>query len=174
VTKTELAIGTVVVVGAAVAGFLVARQLNGTDDRPPIEVVEGSIHFGHGYAWADQSTTGEGKRWRPDHPNGKHTKHFDVTVTTNGSDAGCASMQGKEITINYGSRSFTVNPKPRGNEGKDEPELESLTLPLALDATGLVLSSTEEGDITTIRVNQSVCDVSGKPKVRIKIRPKHK
>ena len=169
-TNKELAAGGVLILAACAAGYFAADIFDGTDDRPPIEVVEGSIDFAHGYPWADQS--GAKNVWRPDHPTGKHVKQYDVAVTTNGADAGCGPLRGKTITIVYESRTFTIDTKPHSGGKKDEPELISPD-PLDLDMSGYVLSLSGDGKIKSVTVgNSPACDVSAKPKIRISAKPK--
>src|SRR5258708_25596596 len=91
----------VVVVAKLVVPILaiVFDPTDGSDDRPPIIVSNGSLIFDGGDAadsatikshWADWVQDDLSSHWKPDLPTGKNVNRYDVTVQTTGNS--CAPM----------------------------------------------------------------------------------
>jgi hypothetical protein len=165
----RIAIGAAAIALGIAIGIFWPFGEDDTEDRPPIVVSEGSIHFGHGYGWVDM---GSQKTWRPDHEKGKDVKKYIVSVTSKGVDAGCGFTDGKEIVIAFGLQTFTLNTKAHSGGTKDEPALVS-TVALVPDTSGLNLTFLDNAnDLDSIEVDKKKCVLTGKERVRIKLEPK--
>jgi len=82
-------------------------EWDGSEERPPIIVRNGSILFengdpsdsstlkSHWHDWAQDLTT---PKWKPDHDDGYHVNSYQVTTT---GVIGCSPLTGREVTINY-------------------------------------------------------------------------
>lgn len=142
------------------------------DDRPPIEVVAGSLGFWHGYHWKEHEGTSK-KKWKIAHPGGKSVDFYDVEVTRTGG--GCPKASGKKVTIRYKSegteRRFDIERKQLGRGNKFEPLLTS-PVELEPDMTGLGVVFKKDGDIVGVEVDGAAIDLNGATATRVVIQPR--
>ncbi len=147
-------------------------EFGDSDDRPPIEVVAGSIGFWHGYHWKEHEGTTR-KKWKIAHPAGKSVDFFEVEVTRTGG--GCPKATGKKVTILYKSegteRRFDIERKQLGSGNKFEP---LLTSPVELDRhnTGLGLLFEKDGDIIGVDVDGDAINLNGATATRVVVQPR--
>jgi hypothetical protein len=103
---------TLWLVAGAVGATLLMLALQGIfarEARPPIIVKGGSIDFYTGKAWK-----GSGKKWKPDHGNGKSVTGYEVSVF---GSAQCSwTMTGSTIKFVYEGKTFTITTEKVANK----------------------------------------------------------
>jgi hypothetical protein len=134
------------------------------DDRPPIEVVAGSIRFVHGFRWKEHGT---GRRkWKPDHSNGHSVADYDVLIGT------LTRGTGETVTIEYTEDGttypFTVTRVGNVHSGRYEPLVIS-EQPMDQDCDGFGISFGNKGSgrITRVAVDGNDLPLSGDGRVKI-------
>jgi hypothetical protein len=99
--ETKIVVGGLVTVGVIAAVYYLFFF---EEDRPPILVRRGSLDVVNSKKWKKKTT-----HWQPDHPNGKHVSHYEVTVRSGGSSL--PPVKGDRVLITYseGGQSVTVH-----------------------------------------------------------------
>jgi hypothetical protein len=170
-----LLVAATAVVGAAVmriAGIDWDTLTDGTDDRPPIIVRDGSIIFDGGDVNdpADIKThwtnwVADGSDMTTDLPTGRHVDRYDVTVTELGGTA-CSAMSGQTVDIAFsdGTRAH-MYVKRKNLIFRREPKITIKTkqTPANIPVVGtttparLEYGAPRQGSITEVRVDSASC-----------------
>lgn len=175
---------------------------DGSDDRPPIIVRDGSLIIDGGDPadpspivdhWANWKQDLLSDEWKPDLPSGKHVNSFTVTVTDPSSVKACAPMTGGHTVviefrdgnkvvntvlfhIHENSHSHRLEPKVKSDQPLETSAL--VTGPPPVPAT-LMFGQKDTGWISAVKVDTTTCNLTppatteARKAVRVRIDPVH-
>jgi hypothetical protein len=145
--------------------------LDNEEERPPIVVDTSQIEFSHGHKWKDH---GNGKKWKPEHDNGKTVTGFDVIAIDRSNAKVCLADNQPKVEIVYtltagGMVTFTVDLEQR----KDiyEPRLTTTETLTYVGNNKRRVKLAKDGLITKVVAGEP-CMFSEGAKVRIVLIPR--
>ena len=164
-TQRKIVFAATLFVLGSLASFACASFMGGArqdDDRPPIIVRGGSLHFENtttkrpGKKWK-QVTAGNKKEWELDHGNGKKVSFYQVYFFP-AAGTSCAPVEGEEVVVDFDSdgngsadRKYTIkidNQRPV-IVGTNDLDVDTS------DPTRLIAS--RDGKMISVTVGSAVC-----------------
>lgn len=136
-TRRRVAFAATVLILGSLALFSCARfmgdeAMSEEEDRPPIIVRGGSLHFISGDVGSGVPDERDGKpwiheertenNWQPDHKKGKKTKWFVLEFDPNTMTCP-ATVIATKLTVYYGTSTFVIEAKPRHGGGGNAPNI---------------------------------------------------
>jgi hypothetical protein len=156
-TKKVVA-AAVVVAAVAVVAYLLIWRPRADDDRPDIIVSNRKLSVQTDKDWQDLSTSG--RKWKPDHQNGRSVAEYEVSGTN--AKSSCAALTGQNVqvdfTLNGATQTLTVG-REANTAGKYEPVVD---VPVDFEHAGnrkkLRIKLDPDAAITALRVGSSACE----------------